>query len=99
MTKDEQVLLINVLDSLDRMFDCECTVRDVHALLFATSKAITESSFCPHLESVIPELLSIIRKPGGTPETRRDAALYATDDLRQILARELPFSIAKPRMR
>jgi hypothetical protein len=86
MTRNERALLENLLDSLDRLFDSRSTVIDVYALLFATSKALAGSAFCPHLEPMAGELLAIVRTKGSSEESRRHAALVATDDLRKFLA-------------
>jgi hypothetical protein len=89
MTQDEKALLENVLDSLDRLFDHESTVIDVYALLFATSKALVGSNFHPHIEPLVGRLRAIVRTQRHE-ESRRDAALVATDDLRKVLAASLP---------
>ncbi len=89
MTKDEKALLENLLDSLDRLFDRKSTVIDVYALLFATSKALANTPHYPHIEPLVGNLLTIVRRQ-GSEEVRRDAALVATDDLRKFLADSLP---------
>lgn len=89
ITRDETKLLENVLDCLDRVFDRDCTVMDLHALLYATSKALTRSRFRDHIEPFVGPLREIIRtKP--TPELRREKALEVTDDMRKFLASVLP---------
>lgn len=89
MTQDEKALLENLLDSLDRLFHHKSTVMDLYALLFATSKALVGSSFHPHIEPLVGRLLAIARTQRDE-ESRRDAALMATDDLRKVLAGSLP---------
>jgi hypothetical protein len=89
MAQDEKALLENVLDSLDRLFDHQSTVIDLFALLFATSKALVGSLFQPHIEPLAGRLLAIVRTQRDE-ESRRDAALVATDDLRKVLAGSLP---------
>jgi hypothetical protein len=91
MPKDEERLLGNMLDSLDRVYDRDCGVADVYALLFATARALAGSETQAQIELVLPKLLAIIRSV-HTGQERRDAALAATDDLRKILARKLPFN-------
>ncbi|HEY4262920.1 MAG TPA: hypothetical protein VGM98_22360 [Schlesneria sp.] len=91
MTKDEKALLDNLLNSLDRLYDRDSSATDVWALLFATSKALASSEFLPHIEPFVGKLLAIVRTRGSTGDSRRDAALVATDDLRKLLADWLPF--------
>ena len=90
MTKDEKVLLENALDSLDRLYDCVSTVTDIHALMFATSKALAGSRYHSFFEPFIDELHLIVRS-GDSLEVRREKALIATDELRGLLADSLPF--------
>jgi hypothetical protein len=90
MTNNEQALLGNVLDSLDRLFDNESRVIDVYALLFATAQALATSEFGPRVEPFVSSLAVLMRK-SCTEETRRDEALIITDDLRHFLSDVLPF--------
>lgn len=90
MTKDQKSLLENVLDALDRLFDRETTVIDVHALFFATSKALSGSEFGSRIEPFVGKLDEILRKH-HTEEKCREDALIATDDLRHFLSDVLPF--------
>lgn len=89
MTRDESALLDNVLDSLDRLFDRDSKVIDVHALLFATSRALERSRFRPDIEPFVGALRAIIRTQAAG-ELQRDEALRVTDALRQFLANVLP---------
>ena len=90
MTSDEKQLLDNLLDSLDRLFDSESAVADIHALLFATSKALALSELGPRIELFVTPLGELVRKR-GTEEARRDEALMITNDLRLFLADVLRF--------
>ena len=89
MTRQEQQLLENVLDALDRLFDRASKVIDVHAIIFATCEASKGSEFSAKAEPVLLELRKIIRC-ADSPERKRDSALVATDDLRLFLAAKLP---------
>lgn len=89
MMTDEEVLLANLLDSLDRLYDRDCGAFDVYALTFATSKALAGTDFHCHIEPFVGILRSIVQtQPTG--EMRRDAALIATSELRKLLADVLP---------
>jgi len=90
MSKDEKHLLEDLMDSLDRLFDRESKVVDVHALLLATAKALAGSEYAPRLEQFIAPLGGLVRK-SCTEEERREGALLVTNDLRLFLADVLPF--------
>lgn len=90
MTNDEKRLLENVLDALDRLFDRESSIIDVHALIFATSKALPNADYFAVLDNAVDRLEIIIRS-GLDTEGQRDAALTATNDLRIFLAESLDF--------
>ena len=96
MTRVEKALLENVLDSLRWLFDHKSTVIEVYALLFATSKALVGSTLHPHVEPLVGRVLAILRTQRDE-ESRRDAALVATDDLRKVLAGSLPKPTLSPR--
>src|SRR5580700_2236976 len=88
LTKYERILLENTLDALDRVFDRESKVIDLHAILFATDRALGENHFRLAFESPIHELKKTIQSK--VPEDqRRDFALEITDDLRKVVADEL----------
>ncbi|MEM7314706.1 MAG: hypothetical protein AAF497_16290 [Planctomycetota bacterium] len=85
MSKLEQALLRNLLDSLDRLFDRTNRVADVRDLLYATRAALAETSHVPFFDTPLEKLDSIV----GTaqwPDPKRDTALQAADELRKYLA-------------
>ncbi len=88
-TKTERELLESILDCLDRVFDNESHVVDLHALIRATGVALEDSQHASTLEAVEQRLAPIVRS-GSVPAHQRDAALVATDDFRKYLAAILP---------
>ena len=87
MPATDKQLLDNLLDALDRLYDAQSDVLDVYALLMATSRALSDTSFAEDLERPLDALLAIIRS--GRPEDQgRSAALAATDDLRRRLSQD-----------
>lgn len=88
LTKSERILLQNVLDSLDRLFDRHSTATDVYALLVATSIALGGSELAAAFERTIPPLREVIQSKSPLDE-KRDAALTVTDGLRQFIAEQL----------
>ena len=90
MHKTESQLLDNLLDCLDRLFDQESNVIDVHDLVFATAAALSDTAHADILGSAEKELLAILRS-GASCAHQRDVALVATDELRKYLASVLPF--------
>ena len=83
-------LLGNLLDALDRLYDNDTTVTDLHALTFATEIALTGTVHTPFLAEATRGLQKILRSRQSAPE-QRDAALNLTDNLRQYLAGVVPF--------
>ena len=45
MIDDEKKLLENILDGLDRLFDSESSAIDLQTLIFATSKALSNTEY------------------------------------------------------
>lgn len=90
MTDDEKQLLENVFDGLDRIFDGETNAIDLHALIFATSKALQNTEYFAILEDTAESLETVICS-GLDNIGQRDAALMRTDDLRIFLASRLDF--------
>ncbi|WP_144394624.1 hypothetical protein [Pleionea sediminis] len=88
MNEVEKKILENVFDSLDRLFDRECNVIDVYALLFA-SEAACKNSEAVLLHEYVVKLESIIRS-GEPEESQRDQALVTTNKLRVELNELLP---------
>lgn len=89
MNNDELVLLENILDSLDRLFDEESQVTDIQALIFATSKALIGSSHYQILNQTAKELNEIL-KTEKTKNSLRESALTATNELRHYIAEFFP---------
>lgn len=89
MNEEELVLLENILDSLDRLFDEESQIIDIHALIFATSKALAKTSHFQILDKTAEELNEII-KADKTKNNLRELALTATDELRHYIAKFFP---------
>jgi hypothetical protein len=86
---DERDILENVLDALDRLFDRECGVIDVWALLVATVAALRGTPHCAALRVPLAELEAVWRS-GLPAAAQRDYSLIVTDPLRLYLARLLP---------
>ncbi len=96
LAKQERDLLTNLLNSLDRLFDRENQVVDVHDLLVASSVALAETSHSPHLLDAVARTHIVLRSRKA-PETKRDDALNETQTLREylsdILYRDSPLRI------
>lgn len=90
MQTTESQLLDNLLDCLDRLFDGETNVIDVHDLVYATLASLSETAHAIVLSTAEKELMAIARSQNSRDQ-QRDAALVATDDLRKYLASVLPF--------
>lgn len=90
MSEVERTLLSNALDALDRLHDGDSTVADVYDLFYATAAALRDTDYHTPFAAVLPALAEVVRFVEGR-ETRRSKALWVTDDLRQYLARSLPF--------
>ncbi len=86
----ESQLLGNLLDSLDRLFDRETSVIDVHALVCATHAALSTTTHTPVLHLAQEELTAVVNAR-VLRDQQRDAALLATEDLRKYLASVVPF--------
>jgi hypothetical protein len=85
LTKDERILLQNVLDCLNRLYDHESTATDVQSLLVATSMALRESELAAPFQAPIQKLHDLIHSHVAL-EQRRDKAIEITDDLRHFVA-------------
>ncbi len=81
MTEDYGILLGNVLDAFDRLFDGHSNAADIQSLLFATAKAMAFSEFDMDFEKAAADILKAIQA-GGSREQQNDAARWATDPLR-----------------
>lgn len=85
MTNDENKILDNILDGLDRLFDRESKAIDLQALIFATSKALSDTEHFAILDDAANSLEKIVNS-GLKADEERDAALNVTNDLRIYLA-------------
>ena len=83
-------LLDNLLDALDRLYDRATTVTDLHALVYATKVALSETVHTAILTDAEQRLQRILRS-GKSVTEERDVALNETDDLRKYLAGVVPF--------
>ena len=96
MTKLERTLLESILDSLDRLFDRENQVADVHDLLIATSAALAATEHSAQLDAVTKKTKTVLRST-TSPDQKRNAALAETDSLRKylsdILYKDAPLTI------
>lgn len=90
MTDDEKKLLNNILDSLDRLFDNESKLIDIHSLIFATSKALTKSQHFSILDETSKDLEEIVWL-NLSASNERTEALNATNKLRLYLSEILDF--------
>jgi hypothetical protein len=90
MTDEERVMLDNVLDGLDRLFDTESDAIDLYALIFATSKAVSKTEHFAILSNAAQDLEKIVRA-GMNADDERFEALRVTDDLRHYLAEILDY--------
>ena len=88
LTRDERKLLNHFLDALDRLYDRQTTVIDLHALLEATAIALKGKSLQPIFIAPLAELKALVFS-GKTAETKHGEALNVTDDLRQFIADQL----------
>lgn len=89
MNKEELVLLENILDSLDRLFDEDSQVIDIHQLIFATSKALIETNHYQILDKTAKKL-DIVLKADSSKDIMRESALIATNELRHCIAKFFP---------
>ncbi|MEW4454294.1 hypothetical protein AB1L30_16590 [Bremerella sp. JC817] len=85
MDKTERMLLENVLNALDRLFDHETQVCDLCDLLIATSAALSNSDHTAKLEEAASET-DTLRRSSLSREKQRDQALVETDELRKYLS-------------
>lgn len=90
MHNAECQLLKKLLDCLDRLFDGETSVVDVHDLICATRAALAETNHATILDVAERQFLAITRSRKSCGQ-QRDVALVVTDDLRKHLASVLPF--------
>lgn len=87
---NNRALLNNLIDALDRLFDGETNVVDVHAIVYATAEALETDELNSHLVQAATALEGVLRNLNGEAARRR--ALAVTDPLRIVVAEALPFS-------
>lgn len=91
---DDTALLDHLIDSFDRLYDKNCLTVDVYALLFATSRALTDPEFKTATHDAAEALKKIIRSPN--PESaRNDAGLCAVQPLREKICSALVWDLPK----
>lgn len=89
MEKAQKQLLENLFDALDRLFDGETSVRELHSLVCATNEALGSLFQIIDLNQYVSSLQNIVHS-GKSPETQRGEALQLTNDLRATLNSLLP---------
>lgn len=85
MAPEDEVLLNNLLDSLNRLYDQDCGAVDVEFLVAATIIGVRERSWLPVLLEAKHALRSA-RGPSRQEAASNQAALAATGELRARLA-------------
>ncbi|MEH0824841.1 MULTISPECIES: hypothetical protein [unclassified Micromonospora] len=85
---DDLPLLEALLDAFDRLFDRQATVVDVHALLFATARALADSALVKDMAAAESAVEEIMRTGRGSAEAV-EQALDAVDPLRRRIADRL----------
>ena len=90
MTKDERELLENILDGLDRLFDRESNAIDLYTLVFATSKALSNTKYFSILDDTATQLKTVVLAELKSDDERNEA-LKVTNNLRFFLAENLDF--------
>lgn len=85
MNLDDEELLGHVLDAFDRLYDNESAVHDVHALLFATAKGLTDESWMTDVAAVASALETLLSQAIPVDESRR-RALETVQPLRERVA-------------
>ena len=84
MTTDSK-LRIRVLDALDRVYDGDTSVVDLHALVATTSVAVADAAWSSELADRAEALAGILRSDGDN-HRQRELALEVTHLLRLRLA-------------
>jgi hypothetical protein len=82
-----EILLDNVLDALDRLYDNTIKPIDLYAILYATSLAVVNSTQSFALDEAAENLRQIIQSKKSDTE-QNTLALSATDKLRSRLTEE-----------
>jgi hypothetical protein len=81
----DRLLLHNLLDSLDRLYDRDCGPADVYMLLNATAAGIKDQSWITPIGQASTALVNHVRS-GKSAEEQYKQALIVTNDLRLKLA-------------
>ncbi len=84
MAPEDEVLLNNLLDSLDRLYDQDCGALDVEFLVAATVIGLRERSWLPVLLEAKHALRNAVGSSRQGAASNR-AALAATEELRARL--------------
>ena len=82
LTSDELWLLSNSLEALDRLYDQQSSVTDVHALPFATTLALKGTEVHAAFAHAAQSLEQILKAGLTEADANRDA-LIVTDPLRE----------------
>jgi hypothetical protein len=82
---DDTVLLDNLLDALDRLYDQKTAVIDLQALLTASSAGLEDQTMARAASTAAEDLTAILRR-NLRPDEENRQALIATDKLRQMIA-------------
>lgn len=88
LTKDERILLNNVIESLNGLYDGVSTASDVHALLTAIAMTLQESELAGAFEKPLWRLTQIVHST-ASPDKKRELGLIATDGMRAFVAEQL----------
>jgi len=88
LTKTQRILLQNVVEALNRLYDNDSGVIDVYAMLYATRHALSETPLAAEFEPSIHALEAILQTD-EIRDRKRSAALVATDQLRHAVCDSL----------
>jgi hypothetical protein len=89
LTKDQRILLEQVFDAPNRLYDSESTVADLHALLVVTAIALRGNPLGAAFEAPVQRLQELVRRKHDPAPVKRRLALNATDELRRFVGGEL----------
>src|SRR3569833_181348 len=84
LTKTQRILLQNIADALDRLYDNDSGVIDLYAMLSATWHTLSETTLAPAFEPTIHELKAILQSD-EIRDRKRAVAVGATDQLRHAI--------------
>jgi hypothetical protein len=89
MKRSDTQVLENLFDALDRIFDRECKVIDLHALLYATQVALGADSPAIKLGHYTTAIGAVVRSC-ASEDIQREEAIEITNNLRAELNELLP---------